>query len=39
VALLNFSAIAANPSTLGEQNKAITLRFAQDGWGNQKKLK
>jgi steroid delta-isomerase-like uncharacterized protein len=32
----NFSAIAANPSTLGEQNKAIALRFAQEGWGTQK---
>jgi len=32
----NFSAIAVNPSTLTEQNKAIALRFAQDGWGTQK---
>jgi steroid delta-isomerase-like uncharacterized protein len=30
-----FSAIAANPSTLTEQNKAIALRLAQDGWGTQ----
>ncbi|MFM2313288.1 MAG: hypothetical protein RLZZ04_2564, partial [Cyanobacteriota bacterium] len=32
----NLSAIAANPSTLTEQNKAIALRLAQDGWGTQK---
>jgi steroid delta-isomerase-like uncharacterized protein len=32
----NFSAIAANPSTLTAQNKEIALRLAQDGWGTQK---
>jgi predicted ester cyclase len=29
----NFPAIAVNPATSTEQNRAIAMRFAQEGWG------